>query len=97
MRVRQYCMYIMASRTRVLYTGISGNLEQRVLQHKHKVKPGFTSRYNVKRLVYYEAYRDVREAIRREKQVKAWRRSKKVALIESMNPEWRDLSKEWDV
>lgn len=97
MQIGQYCMYIMASRTRVLYTGISGDLEQRVLQHKYKAKPGFTSRYNVKRLVYYEAYRDAREAIQREKQVKAWRRSKKIALIESMNPEWHDLSEGWDV
>ena len=96
MRKHQYHMYIMASRSRVLYTGVSGNLEQRVLQHKHKVQPGFTSRYRVSRLVYYEEYGDIREAISREKQLKAWRRSKKVALIESMNPQWRDLSKEWD-
>ncbi|MFN7161468.1 MAG: GIY-YIG nuclease family protein [Fimbriimonadales bacterium] len=91
-RRREYYVYIMASRSRVLYTGVTSNLFLRVYQHKQKALPGFTARYNLTRLVYYEAHIRVVDAIQREKQIKGWRRSKKVALIESLNPEWRDLS-----
>ncbi|MDX1547753.1 MAG: GIY-YIG nuclease family protein [Rhodothermales bacterium] len=90
--MQQYFFYIMASRTRTLYAGVTNDLARRVQEHKHRLTPGFTSRYRVNRLVYYESYRDIREAIRREKQVKAWRREKKTRLIESMNPGWLDLS-----
>jgi putative endonuclease len=95
MQERQYFVYIMASRSRVLYVGITGALARRVYEHKYKAAPGFTCRYNVNRLVYYEATPDVRAAIAREKQIKGWLRSKKIALIESANPEWRDLSEAW--
>ena len=64
-------------------------------EHKQKVIPGFTSRYNIKKLVYLETIADVNDAIRREKQVKSWRRSKKAALIKGVNPEWKDLSEDW--
>jgi putative endonuclease len=74
---------------------MTNNLERRVNQHKNKVTEGFTSKYNVDRLVYMETFGDVRDAIAREKQIKSWRRSKKIALIESMNPKWRDLSEDW--
>ncbi len=94
-RRREYYVYIMASRSRVLYTGVTSNLFLRVYQHKQKALPGFTARYNITRLVYYEAHTRVEDAIQREKQIKGWRRSKKVALIESLNPEWRDLSEGW--
>ena len=90
-----YFVYILASKTRSLYVGMTNNLEVRVWQHKNKSKPSFTARYNIDRLVYFEDYQDVRQAIDREKQVKKWRRDKKVALIESMNRDWRDLSDAW--
>jgi putative endonuclease len=83
-------------RSHVLYTGITGYLPRRVFQHKHKLLPGFTSRYHVTRLVYYEMFAYPGDAIAREKEIKGWRRSKKIALIESMNPHWRDLASEWE-
>jgi len=79
----------------VLYTGITNNIERRVYEHKHKLIHGFTSKYNCTRLVYYDNTNDVRAAISAEKQIKGWLRSKKVKLIESINPEWNDLSEEW--
>ena len=95
MREAQYFVYIMANRGGVLYFGVTNNLEARAYQHKHKLVDGFTKRYNVTRLVYFEPTSDVIAAIAREKQIKGWRRSKKIALIESMNSEWRDLSEDW--
>lgn len=92
---RQYYVYIMANRSRRLYTGISNDLVRRVYQHKHHLVAGFTKRYNIDRLVYYESTESVESAILREKQIKGWLRSKKIALIESMNPEWKDLSDGW--
>lgn len=90
---RTYYAYIMASISRVLYTGMTNSLYHRVKQHKEGADPkGFTSRYRVNRLVYYEEYDNVYDAIEREKQIKRWRREKKVALIESVNPGWKDLS-----
>ena len=87
-----YHVYMMASASGVLYIGVTGHLESRTLQHKQKISEGFTSRYNVTKLVYFEAFGDIRNAIAREKQLKRWRREKKVALIEQMNPTWQDLS-----
>ena len=78
----------------VLYTGVTGNLQRRVYEHKEHCVEGFTKKYNITKLVYYEIYGDAYNAITREKQLKAGSRRKKVALIESMNKEWRDLSKE---
>jgi len=93
--MKQYCIYIMASQSGVLYIGVTGNLSERVLQHKKKEVPGFTSKYNVDRLVYFEAYDQPANAILREKQMKSWPRARKVALINQENPEWSDLSREW--
>jgi putative endonuclease len=93
--VADYYVYIMANRSRTLYTGVTNDLQRRVYQHKHKLIEGFTSKYNITHLVYYEATPDIRSAIAREKQIKGWLRARKVSLIESANPEWRDLSEAW--
>ncbi len=93
--MKQFYVYIVASRSRVLYTGVTNNLERRLFEHKNKVVEGFTSRYNVDRLVYFEFTGDAKAAIAREKQIKGWLRAKKIALIESVNPKWRALSKDW--
>jgi putative endonuclease len=90
-----YYVYIMTNVSRTLYTGVTNNLERRVYEHKCKLVPGFTNQYNITRLVYFETTPDVIAAVAREKQIKGWRRSKKVALIESVNPLWEDLSTGW--
>ena len=90
-----YFTYILASRSHTLYVGVTSDLQKRVFQHKWKEHDGFTERYNCDRLVWFEINQDVRNAIAREKQVKHWRREKKIALIEKMNPAWLDLSKDW--
>jgi putative endonuclease len=82
----------MTNRSGTLYTGVTNNLERRVYEHKNKLTAGFTSRYNIDRLVYYEVTSDIYSAIAREKQIKAWTRAKRVALIESMNRDWKDLA-----
>src|SRR5208337_5575361 len=87
-----YHVYILASASGVLYTGVTNFLERRVAQHKAKLCPGFTAAYDVTRLVYFEPFTDVRTAISREKQIKNWRREKKLALIRALNPTFRDLS-----
>jgi putative endonuclease len=89
---RQYCVYILTNnRNSVLYTGVTSDLKRRVWQHREKLVPGFTQRYNVFKLVFYEVTDDVNAAIAREKQIKAGTRQKKINLIETMNPQWRDL------
>ena len=93
--MNQYCVYIMTNRSRTRYTGVTSNLERRVYEHKCGRGSTFTSKYSITILVYYECGSDVREAIAREKQIKGWRRSKKIDLIESMNPGWKDLSVGW--
>jgi len=90
-----YFVYILASKSGTLYTGVTNDLARRVYQHRHQLLPGFTSRYNITRVVYFEATPDVRAAIAREKQIKRWRREKKVALIESANRDWKDLARDW--
>jgi putative endonuclease len=94
---KQFFVYIMTNnpRSAVLYTGITGDLHHRVWQHKNKLLPGFTSRYNLTRLVYYELFYCPDAAIDREKEIKGWRREKKIKLINSMNPRWDDLAKDW--
>lgn len=82
----------MTNASRTLYTGVTNDLERRVYEHKNKLVPGFTAKYNITRLVYFEGSQDVVAAIAREKQIKGWLRARKVALIESVNPRWRDLS-----
>jgi putative endonuclease len=89
---RSYYVYILASESGVLYTGMTHNLLRRVWEHKKGEVPGFTQRYNVKKLVWFEAHANPTSAIEREKQIKDWRRAKRVALIEAKNPQWRDLT-----
>ena len=97
MRVEgHYYLYILATRSRrVLYVGVTGDLEHRVGQHKLHDVPGFTTRYNVDQLVHIEGFASVEEAIAREKQIKGWSRAKKDALISASNPEWVDLAADW--
>ena len=94
-REKQYYVYIMTNRSRTLYTGVTGDLVRRVYEHKNKLVDGFTRKYNITKLVYYEVTDEITSAIAREKQIKGWLRKKKIALVESMNPEWKDLSEEW--
>jgi putative endonuclease len=88
-------VYMMASASGVLYVGVTRDLERRVLEHKSQARVGFSSHYKTSKLVYFEAFGQVKNAIAREKQLKRWRREKKVGLIEGMNPEWKDLSEEF--
>ena len=91
MGYKQYFVYILASISKVLYIGVTNNLQRRVLEHKDEKAEGFTKKYKVKKLVYFEMTDDVYAALTREKQLKKWRREKKVNLIESENPSWKDL------
>ncbi len=93
--MRSYYVYVMTNASRTLYIGVTNDLELRVRQHQRKEVPGFTAKYNLTRLVYYETFNSVQDAIYREKQLKGWLRSKKVALIETVNSNWADLSSEW--
>ena len=85
----------MTNRSRTLYTGVTNNIERRVWEHRNKLIKGFTKKYNIIFLVYYETTPDIKTALSREKQIKGWRREKKIKLIEEMNPEWNDLSERW--
>jgi putative endonuclease len=93
--VNAYYVYIMSNVSRTIYVGMTNDLERRVHQHKQKLVPSFTNKYNMTLLVYFEIVSDVHSALIREKQIKGWVRAKKVALIASMNPKWLDLSAEW--
>jgi len=92
--VKTYYVYILSNRRRTLYTGVTGDLYRRMYEHRHHVLEGFTKRYNVTQLVYLESFTEVLAAISREKQIKGWSRSKKIALVRSVNSEWRDLAPE---
>jgi putative endonuclease len=92
---RQFYVYILANESRMLYVGMTNNIETRVSEHKQKLIPGYTATYNIHRLVYYEDYAYVWDAIAREKQLKRWLRARKVALIEADNPSWSDLAADW--
>ena len=93
---RSYWVYILASKPHgTLYIGVTNSLERRVWQHKTKVIEGFTKQYGVGRLVYFEEFRDVSNAIAREKEMKGWLRVKKIALLQKENPLWKDLAEEW--
>ena len=93
--MKRYYVYILSSKTGTLYIGVTNDLQRRIFEHKHGLIEGFTKRYKVTRLVYYEETPEVNEAITREKEIKKWRRSRKIDLIKSMNPEWKDLSEGW--
>lgn len=92
---RTYYVYMLANRSRTLYAGVTNRLLDRIKQHREGTFPGFTSRYRIHRLMYFETYRDVKAAIAREKQIKGLSRAKKIALIEARNPTWEDLAAEW--
>ena len=95
--MKNYFVYILTNwNNHVLYIGITNDLYRRLYEHKNHLVDGFTKRYNVNKLVYFEITSDVKSAIEREKQLKGWLRGKKIALIESQNPEWRDLSLDWE-
>lgn len=94
--MNNYYIYILTNKSnRVLYTGVTNNLERRLWEHKSRIIPGFTKKYNLTKLVYYESCFDIKAAIAREKQIKGWLRKKKDILINGMNPDWADLSANW--
>ncbi len=95
MSKKTYYVYVLASKSGTLYTGVTSRLRTRVYEHKAKKYPGFTAKYDVDRLLYVETFNTAAGAIRREKQIKGYRRAKKVVLIDSMNPEWADLAADW--
>ena len=93
---RTYYVYIMTNRSGTLYTGVTNDLVRRISEHKTALSPAFTKRYRIDRLVYFEETNDIHAALAREKQVKAWTRKKRIDLINSLNPRWRDLSEDWE-
>ncbi|MGH7532713.1 MAG: GIY-YIG nuclease family protein [Gemmatimonadales bacterium] len=95
MHIRTFFVYILASDSKVLYTGVTNDLYRRIHQHRTNDTPGLTSRYRIYKLVWWEDIREPRAAIAREKQIKAWGRSKRVALIQGENPGWQDLAADW--
>ena len=95
MLFKSYYIYIMTNESDTLSTGVTNDLTKRVFEHKNKLLPGFTAKYNITRLVYFEETNNVQAALAREKQIKGWLRKKKIALISSVNPQWEDLSADW--
>ena len=92
---KQYYVYIMTNKSGTLYTGLTENLKKRIDQHKNKLVEGFTKKYNINKLLYFETFPDVYSAIDREKTIKGWVRRKKLDLIRTTNPDWTDLSQDW--
>ena len=93
----QYYVYLLTNKLNIaLYVGVTNNLERRLYEHKNELADSFTKRYHIHKLVYYETTRDVSAAIEREKQIKSWSRARKNALVNEMNPKWKDLSLEWE-
>ncbi|MGI9430017.1 MAG: GIY-YIG nuclease family protein [Bythopirellula sp.] len=93
--MNEYYVYIMSNQSKTLYAGVTNDLERRVREHRLKINVGFTSRYNITRLVWFEGFPDIDQAIEAEKRIKRWKRSKKIALIERENPHWEDLAETW--
>jgi putative endonuclease len=93
--MKEYFVYILANKSGMLYTGITNDLERRIIEHKNKASEGFTKKYNINKLVYFESTNDVTAAITREKQIKGMLRSKKIALIKTKNPRFIDVSEDW--
>lgn len=94
--IKQFYVYILTNDYKTtLYVGVTNDILRRIAEHKSQLIDGFTKKYNIHNLIYYECYPDAKTAIAREKQIKLWRREKKVLLIENTNPDWRDLSEEW--
>jgi len=95
--MKTYFVYVMSNESKMIYVGVTNSMRHRVALHKKKLVAGFTQRYNLYKLVHYETFPDIRRAIAREKQLKGWLRTKKVALIVSHNPNWNDLAADWFV
>ncbi len=94
--MKQFYIYILASQKNgTLYIGVTNNLERRILEHKNKINNGFTTKYNVSQLMYFESFTSILDAIKREKQLKKWNRKWKIDLIELENKEWKDLAENW--
>ncbi|UCG54787.1 MAG: GIY-YIG nuclease family protein [Dehalococcoidia bacterium] len=93
--MKRFYVYIMGSKSGTLYAGMTSDIKKRVYEHKNHLMPGFTDKYNIDKLLYLETIMDALSAINREKQIKVWKREKKVALIDSINSAWNDLSEEW--
>jgi putative endonuclease len=93
--MRKFYVYMMTNKSRTLYTGVTSDLERRVFEHKNKLIRGFTRKYNITNLLWFEEFDDAMQAIEGEQKIKGWRRSKKVALIEANNPGWDDLARDW--
>jgi putative endonuclease len=92
---KQYYVYIMTNKSGTLYTGVTNNIEKRIYEHKNKMVEGFTKKYNINRLLYFETFSDVYSAIAREKTIKGWLRKKKIELVKKTNPGWTDLGQDW--
>jgi putative endonuclease len=93
--MKEYYVYILANYSRTLYIGVTNNLVRRIYEHRNQLNNGFTKKYGIHRLVYYEVFQDVSTAILREKELKGWVRKRKIALIKQSNPEWKDLARDW--
>ena len=93
--LKDYYVYILTNDSKTLYVGVTNNLERRIYEHKHKLRDGFTKKYNLTKLVYFEIFNNINDAIKREKQLKNWHRQWKINLIESKNKEWKDLYEEF--
>ena len=89
-------VYILSSKSKTLYLGVTNDLQRRIFEHKHKLIDGFTKKYNLTSLVYFETFNNMRDAIQREKQLKNWHREWKINLIESINPDWKDLTEDFN-
>ncbi len=96
MAIGNYFVYIVSNASRTLYIGVTNDIDRRVYEHRNKIADGFTKRYNITKLVYFEVFSDIKQAIVRETELKGWIRKKKINLINSMNPKWYDLSKKWE-
>ena len=95
--IKDYFVYILTNNSKTLYIGVTNDLQRRIYEHKNKLVDGFTKKYNINKLVYYELCKNANDAIRREKQLKNWHRQWKINLIESVNKEWKDLSLEFEI
>ena len=95
--MKSYYVYILSNSSKTLYIGVTNNLERRMYEHKNKLLEGFTKKYNITKLVYFEVCNNINDAIRREKQLKNWHRAWKINLIEELNPNWNDLSNDTDI
>jgi len=96
MRREKLCyVYIMTNKSGTLYVGMTNNIKKRIYEHKKKLIPGFTKKYNISQLIYFETFDDIYSAIAREKTIKGWLRKKKIDLVNKINPDWKDLSTDW--